>query len=351
MFLKYRLAVESDYVEINDFYNKMYHKNRSLEEFYWAFHNTPFGPALYVIALDDGKIIGTNAVIPIELKLDNEVILSGKSEDTLVHPDYRGKEVFKGMYALLFQTCRDRGIQFIWGFTNAKKPFNRMGFEIPFDAQQCIAVHAVFKSYNVFRRKHQGLLKNIKYLLFCCVSKVYLVTKMRKIKSRFKLVKNNIQIGKLQALIDQRQRQSDWFSIHENSAFVQWRIYQNPYFKVVNTFSYYSEEELVGFVSVATNTDNVSCIQQLFFSKQLTPQDQVHVLQEVMQHVFYQGTIMIKNWVFGTTLKNLEQKNNYINSGYLHLKKGQGFVWKNLDQLVLNPKNFQLSHLASLGQF
>ena len=85
----YRLATENDYQNINDFHNRIYQKNRTMNEFRWEFHNCPFGKSIYVIATDEGKVVGTNCVIPIVLaNSKSELILTGKSEDTLVDPEY-----------------------------------------------------------------------------------------------------------------------------------------------------------------------------------------------------------------------------------------------------------------------
>ena len=97
--VNYKLAIEEDYSMINDFYNRIHGLNRSIDEFYWEFHNCPFGKSIYVIAKDGDKIVGTNCVIPIDLIYsDNSIIKSGKSEDTLVDPDYRGQNIFNNIY-------------------------------------------------------------------------------------------------------------------------------------------------------------------------------------------------------------------------------------------------------------
>ena len=81
----YRLATPDDYEKINSFYNRIYQSNRTIEQFLWEFNDGPFGRSIYVIAEDNGKIVGTNCVIPIELVTsNNRIIRSGKSEDTLV---------------------------------------------------------------------------------------------------------------------------------------------------------------------------------------------------------------------------------------------------------------------------
>ena len=95
----YRLATAADYENINVFHNRIDKPNRSIEQFYWEFRDSPNGPSIYVIAEDGNQIVGTNCVIPISLIDSNgKVYKSGKSEDTLVDPNYRGQNIFNTIH-------------------------------------------------------------------------------------------------------------------------------------------------------------------------------------------------------------------------------------------------------------
>jgi GNAT superfamily N-acetyltransferase len=84
----------------------------------WEFAATCPGDPAYAVATHDERIIGTQAYIPIELLHDGEIILSGKDEDTLVHPDYRGMGVLDEMYRVLFDRAQRDGVKVLWGFTS-----------------------------------------------------------------------------------------------------------------------------------------------------------------------------------------------------------------------------------------
>ncbi|MFZ1676711.1 MAG: GNAT family N-acetyltransferase, partial [Saprospiraceae bacterium] len=137
------LLQDVDIPELLDFYNLINNDNRDKEKFLWEFYNAPAGKAIYVIAkdADTQKIIGSQCAIPVDLITQTgDIIHTGKSEDTLVHPDYRGLNIFENMYSMLFEKCRESGIKYLWGFTSAKKPFLRLGFTIPFDHSQSLMV-------------------------------------------------------------------------------------------------------------------------------------------------------------------------------------------------------------------
>jgi GNAT superfamily N-acetyltransferase len=185
--IEYIVATENDYQAINDFHNRLYQKNRTIEQFRWEFHDCPARTGIYIIAKDTEKntVIGTQAVIPIELITDKgEIILSGKSEDTLVDPEYRGKRIFNNMYEMLFDECTKAGINYIWGFTTAKKPFRKMNFEIPWDQAQTLMVNKIIPAYKYFSSLNakNSFKDKIKILALSYISKIKTLT-VKKIKS------------------------------------------------------------------------------------------------------------------------------------------------------------------------
>ena len=115
MNIRIRLLLDSEYATVNEVYNEAYGNIRPLDSFKWEFVNGPWGKAIYVIAEDlekqGNKIIGTQSAIPmVFINGKGETVLTAKSEDTFVHPDYRGHKLFDRMYELLFSECKNAGI-------------------------------------------------------------------------------------------------------------------------------------------------------------------------------------------------------------------------------------------------
>ena len=44
----------------------------------------------------------------------------------MVDPQYRGQNIFNNIYDFLFEKCLESGINVIWGYTAAKKPFQKI---------------------------------------------------------------------------------------------------------------------------------------------------------------------------------------------------------------------------------
>lgn len=103
---------------------------RTASQWTWEFASPPPQDApAYAVATSAGHIIGVQAYIPIELLIDGTVVRSGKDEDTLIHPDYRGMGLLNDMYRLLFQRAEHDGVAVLWGFTNtAVRPLLRNGY-------------------------------------------------------------------------------------------------------------------------------------------------------------------------------------------------------------------------------
>lgn len=125
-----------DIVACNDFYNREHGSRRTLDQWRWEFLAEDGEPCPFVVAEEDGRILGTQALLPLRMVDDRGVFWTAKSEETLLDGSLRGKGVFKKMYSHLFAEAERRGILSIWGFTSATKAFTGVGFETPCEVTQ-----------------------------------------------------------------------------------------------------------------------------------------------------------------------------------------------------------------------
>ncbi len=83
---------------INDLFNRIFKKSRTLDEWKWKFIDNPSSkdPALWVtVAENNGKIVGHYASIPIEMKIKDKVALAGQPVDLMIDPSFRsGARIF-----------------------------------------------------------------------------------------------------------------------------------------------------------------------------------------------------------------------------------------------------------------
>jgi N-acetylglutamate synthase-like GNAT family acetyltransferase len=351
----YRLATENDYQNINDFHNRIYQKNRTMNEFLWEFHDCPFGKSIYVIATDEGKVVGTNCVIPIVLaNSKGELVLTGKSEDTLVDPEYRGQEIFKNIYDYLFNACTKNGIKIIWGYTTAKKPFEKIGFQVPFDHQQSLLVKDIFNSYRYLSALNQNnRLKQKAQIFALCV-----LSKLKCWKGNVIIQKPKVKIFEVDKITDKVadliesiiKKNPELFYIYQSKEFQQWRIYDNPNFHKVHTFSAYdSNDKLVSLIVLNSNPNGVAYIIQSSFDNSISDNEKVKILMYTYKSIFKRGIKLIRNWHFNHNPMNREEIEIFKKANFIIYNRGISFVWKEINSTELNPHDFALSRVSTQG--
>jgi len=90
----------------------------NIEFWNWINRNSPYGNTIFKIAELDGKIICHYAVLPKILKLKNKEIKVGLGIHLASHPKVRSTEVVVTTMKYVYQSCKDLGIDIIFGFPN-----------------------------------------------------------------------------------------------------------------------------------------------------------------------------------------------------------------------------------------
>jgi hypothetical protein len=88
-----------DEVAINNLYFEITGRKRSLEQYFWQWHNAPGGSGeIWLIEMikPDGKVklIGHHGLMPIVFSYGKYDLLAGKTENTMVLPEYRRKILY-----------------------------------------------------------------------------------------------------------------------------------------------------------------------------------------------------------------------------------------------------------------
>ncbi len=84
--------------------------------------------SVFVQARLDGRLVGTQGLVPYPLYVGGKPLLSGRTERAMVDPKWRTG----GLFAQLMQLCTsrgaDKGYDLLWGMTGLKVPFQYNGF-------------------------------------------------------------------------------------------------------------------------------------------------------------------------------------------------------------------------------
>lgn len=96
----------------------------------WRFRQNPHGETKFVVACDNGRIVGLIALVPTRLRNASDELLGYQAIDTAVHPSCRGRGLFVRMGKLV-EDADVLGGQLLWGFPNANAApgwYGRLGW-------------------------------------------------------------------------------------------------------------------------------------------------------------------------------------------------------------------------------
>jgi N-acetylglutamate synthase-like GNAT family acetyltransferase len=345
----YRLASDADIERINVFYNNIYNKNRTYEQFYWEYNSAPAGKAIYVIAEHNNKVVGTQCAIPYYvIDKNNSQTLTAKSEDTLVSPDYRGKSIFENMYSLLIDECKKNGIEFIWGFTYADRPFRKIGFEIPYKSTMGLMALKPLKATRYFylitaKKNISSFLKILVLCIFSYVKFLFLFfSSSNKIEIDFDDIDyNNNRFNYL--------KHDKLFGLKLDQEFLDYRIARNPYNSNYKTVNYHLNGALKASIKFNRTKDNVAYIIHVFFADDLSLKTRNAFLLKAIQQSEIKKCTVIRFWGFNHNIENNKEIENLKESQFVFINRGIYFVGLKLTERSVNFKDFALSRMASQG--
>lgn len=109
---------DTDIEELYKLFETVFHKKRSISEFKNQFLNTSLGYSFHALAKDNDLVVGHNVYIPFRYLKDNEPFLLCLSVDAMLHPDYRGKGLYRKMLSACEDMARSEGCRMRIGFPN-----------------------------------------------------------------------------------------------------------------------------------------------------------------------------------------------------------------------------------------
>jgi len=338
----------------NVFFNRIYNSKRSFSDFEWEFVHGPAGPAIYIGAIDtaikeETKIVGIQCAIPLKMLAPNgSEILTAKSEDTLVDPEYRGLGIFDKMYMLLFEECKELGVKYIWGFTPAYKPFVGVGFKLHFKSSQLLFVQNPLKAFRYLTQLNpkNRFIDKFKIMGLCMLSKALTIkAKFYNHKKKFTINSN----ADFELNIDPSSN-NELLNLHENSKFVHWRIIDNPYNSYRSIVFSNSANETVANV-IVNNRTTVGYIERMLFSKNLSDSEK----RGILAHCFS----VLEELKLPPLVRFLGFEGNEVNKseitllreiGFFKVNRGTWFIWKSLDENYNHqPEDVFLNRLFSQG--
>ncbi len=347
-----RLLQPNEFALANDFFNATYKSTRSLKDFEWEFQQGPFGASIYVVAIDDTvtdrvKIVGIQCAIPIQLvNAQGDRVLTAKSDDTLVDPSYRGQKIFEQMYELLFAACQNAGVKYVWGFTPARKAFERIGFEIPFQAHQALMVMNPRKAYAYLSglNPYNKRIDKLKIAGLTFLSRI--ASKSVPAPPEFEL--RRIAFYDKQPSLKLLMPTAGLYFLDMSPEYLEWRLGKNPFGNNYENYQVLQDGQLVADVIINTRLPRLGYIEQIIFAEALSDVGKQKIIGAVVREL-RSKVDLIRVLCFDTNAALTDQEQLFKRSGFIILKRGGYFVWKELNSNGLRPGDVFLSRLFTQG--
>lgn len=356
--IEFSIATTDELEECNRFYNLQYRRSRTHEQMQWEFERGPHS-SLYAIARDEGRLVGTQALIPIDLATPFGGALSAKSEETLVDPEYRGQGIFENLYEFLLPHARSLGIRVIWGFTPAVKPFIRAGFTVPATTSQVVLpIQSGFISRLALSRDVEAGGKS----LFHSMGERVLLAAGRVARSADAFVARrtsrrfDIQRGGPE-LIDEiaatQSETSSAVSVLRSREYMTWRFADNPYaaprFVVAN-----SAVGVDGWAAYSIGLDGVGYLVDLVVTEHAPNRNALirRLICGVHESLSEGQATALRGWSVTNNSRDFAVRRQFQRLGGVHLKRGMPMVMKVLDddfRWLEQPNRWHVTRLFTEG--
>jgi hypothetical protein len=84
--------------------------------------------AVFIQARLDGRLIGTQGLVPYPLFVGGKALMSGRTERAMIDPKWRTGGLFTQIMGLCTSRGAEKGCDLMWGMTGLKIPFQHNGF-------------------------------------------------------------------------------------------------------------------------------------------------------------------------------------------------------------------------------
>ena len=330
---------EGDETQINLLHNQEYGKTRNVEEWRWEFLEGPFGEAILVVAEFDGKIVGTQALLPAYLSWKGQRLFTAKSEETLIVKEFRGQGIFDKMYDKCFELAVQRGIALIWGFTRAAKPFRNIGFCIPDEVSWSILILDPSQTYQLNKNRIPPdivrrfpfpaiLLLLLRALTIAGFSWGKVRGIMKRPASGFEVVLMTEVNDRLDAFWHSFSQETDTLNLERTGNYLDWRVFHNPHLHS-HLLAATKDDEIQGYIILSKNKhENVGsitdfCVRNKYFSETVRL-----LMTHALKYFRSQRVAFVDAWYVNSNRDARKYSSSLKRLGFLTIPRVSGIVLK-----------------------
>ncbi|HIE28422.1 TPA: GNAT family N-acetyltransferase [Candidatus Poribacteria bacterium] len=216
-----------DEEQINRLYNSVFDRNRSLKQWKWEFLDIPHGKSFIRVLKDGQDIIGHFSLLPFQVCNKDEIVLTGKTENIMLHHKYRGRGLYTEFAKESLELAKKEGFKAAWvTFTPAVETLKRAGYiEVMNFASSHVYVYPL--SSDVFVRFTTRRLGSWASPLGAGLWLAFLLFK-RAGKPRIDIEECTLS-DYVSFFEDKWLPQQSRFSVFRSYDFLKWKFVDNPY--------------------------------------------------------------------------------------------------------------------------
>jgi len=337
--IKIREMTNADINKVISFHNIAYGDGRTPEQWIWEYKSNYPDFFVFTVIEDDGRIVGTQGMIPIYINIKGKRYLSGKSENTLLDTKYRGKSFFQKLYEFAMSLCEQKNMSCIWGYTSvitAQKGLrNKLGFSVYENVMyESILILNLKNALSVILKSKLAMVKKITISLLALFSYLYslilrLFSKSLKESPKIKFsIEHTLRSTNDLDMLYRRLREKypDLIHIDQDKNYIMWRILNNPNIKY-KTYFVYEDNLLRGYCYFSTDHKKRAFLTDFTFESAAAGVPLLRVLlnmlrNEKISYVYFSGNA--RNPLMMTIFNLLKR------FGFVKRRSSWSFVLRNI---------------------
>ncbi|MFT4534140.1 MAG: hypothetical protein ACJA1A_001470 [Saprospiraceae bacterium] len=338
--IKYRQATAQDYETVLALYNKEYQSERSVSDLQWLYDDNPMGKGTLFIATFKGAVIGMQGIVKYQFWKSQNVIDTFKSEDSLIHAEYRGQGVYKKLYQMVFDFIGEIPI---WGLTDKRTILDRTGLPSEKRFALTAAVNG-FVSPSLFHGEKKVWAKALIYNSLRLPS---IINKQSSVSHNLFTTESIIDFTEIEPF---GRSLSDQYPDVQvpilSQAILHWRLRDNPKVKNWKVYAMRNDKSEIKALSLVSCNGKKCRWLSSYFEKDLSTQDRSRHIREVQKQLYEQGIVVIEQWLFDTNIVSEDISTLMLSNGFRHVKKG---LWIIKNQPRGNATVHEILFSAQLG--
>ncbi|TNE54028.1 MAG: GNAT family N-acetyltransferase [Bacteroidetes bacterium] len=206
------------------------------------------------------EVLGSQGMIPHAIHSAGGIFLSAKSETSYLDQQLQGKGLFKKLYTLAVDECREKGIKHIWGFTALGPVWEKLGFQVQ---NECIEQYVIqLRVRDINQDQTPGLASKVKGFSKMLAS-LWLSSKSKRTQKRIQASYQHFEreLNIREELASESQMKNLYKRIREqypqlvhlemDEYFMQNRIHENPFVQYRFRSVYDQDKNLQGYYVLA----------------------------------------------------------------------------------------------------